>query len=270
MKSTVDTVDTATCNTLKSRAWSITWNNYSKEQLEWLFTYCEKICEKYTYQEEIGKEGTPHIQGALYYKNARSFKAVKDDFPVAIHIEAAKNWKALVNYCKKQDTKNGITVSSEVKPRFKFEIIDPLKEVELYDWQISIIEICKSPRENRKIWWFWEDQGCRGKTTLAKHICLNNNNALYVCGKSADMKYGVFQAVEEGIDISIIILDFTRSNEDHLGVYQGIEEIKNGIFYNTKYESKMCIFNSPHVICFANWKPKTERLSLDRWNIVEI
>jgi len=46
-----------------------------------------------------------------------------------------------------------------------------------------------------------------------------------------------------------------------------MEEIKNGIFFSNKYKGKMCLFNVPHMICFANFGPEKEKLSNDRWVI---
>ena len=49
-----------------------------------------------------------------------------------------------------------------------------------------------------------------------------------------------------------------------------IEEIKNGCFASSKYESKMVIMNSPHILCFANELPDTQKLSRDRWNLHDL
>ena len=40
---------------------------------------------------------------------------------------------------------------------------------------------------------------------------------------------------------------------------------------NTKYETGVKIFNSPHIICFANFPPDNlEQLSADRWIITNL
>ena len=49
-----------------------------------------------------------------------------------------------------------------------------------------------------------------------------------------------------------------------------LEQIKNGMIYSGKYEGGQCLFESPHIVIFANSKPEIENMSIDRWNIKEI
>ena len=57
--------------------------------------------------------------------------------------------------------------------------------------------------------------------------------------------------------------EFTRSQEQFVS-YQAIEEVKNGILFNNKYEAKMVVFNNPHVVVFSNFEPDYKALSSDR------
>uniref|UniRef100_UPI004049B2EE hypothetical protein n=7 Tax=Pseudomonadati TaxID=3379134 RepID=UPI004049B2EE len=63
--------------------------------------------------------------------------------------------------------------------------------------------------------------------------------------------------------------DIPRSQLDYLS-YTGIEEVKNGCFFSSKYESEMVLYNSPHIIVFANEEPTYHKLSSDRWNVVDL
>lgn len=86
------------------------------------------------------------------------------------------------------------------------------------------------------------------------------------------MKYGIIKYIEKhnGIAPKIILIDLPRTfNKDYLS-YSGIEEIKNGMFFNTKFESDMVIFNRPHIFVFSNGHPDVSNLSLDRWKINEL
>lgn len=260
MDDTVDTDGTPSRNT-KIRAWFGTWNSYPDDWRDII----TRSCDKYVAQPEVGASGNPHIQFAVYFKNARSFNSVKKLFQGA-HLEPAKNWGACKNYCKKSETKAGEGIDSENRIICR----DPLQEKELYEWQREICDIINSDADDRTIFWYWEPDGCQGKTTLAKHLCLMDSGILYMTGKAADIKYGVFQYVEEHKKgPRCVIIDLTRSTEGFVS-WQGIEEVKNGIFYNTKYECKMVMFDNPHVIIFANYKPEKDKLSSDRWKLKRI
>jgi hypothetical protein len=49
-----------------------------------------------------------------------------------------------------------------------------------------------------------------------------------------------------------------------------MENVKDGLFFSTKYESGMVRYNPPHVIVFANVPPDVTKMSADRWVIKEI
>jgi len=247
----------------KGRAWSITWNNHSSEDLAQLAQYCRVECSDFIMQEETGEAGTPHIQAALYFKNARHFNSIKEDLPKC-HIEMAKNWRALRQYCKKDNTRTG----ERIEHGF---VKDPLEGKVLRPFQKLVMDILETKPDNRKIHWFWEPTGNVGKTTLCKHICLKYDTAIFVSGKAADMKCAVAEMVKKNKAPTIVILGLSRSAEDFSGsLYQGLEELKDGIFFSGKYESGMVMYDSPHVLVFANWEPDLSKLSMDRWNVVDI
>lgn len=242
----------------KCRNWCLTINNFTEEEEEMV-----KKQEKYIYQEELGTENTKHLQILIWYKNAKHFNVIKRMFPRA-HIEKCNNKKASEKYCCKTESRVRGPYSNYINfPK------DPLKGKELYNWQKEIIEIIKGEPDERKIYWYYEKVGNRGKTSLAKHICLNNEDTIYISGKAKDMKYAITMRELENKKTKTCILDFARTRENYIS-YEGIEEIKNGIFFNTKYESKMIIMDTPHIIIFANYEPEIEALSLDRWVIREI
>lgn len=86
----------------KSRGWCLTINNFTEDDIEKIkLLKCE-----YCFQEETGENGTPHLQGMLYFKNARDFKQIKKIFETA-HIEKMKNKLASMKYCTKEETRTG-------------------------------------------------------------------------------------------------------------------------------------------------------------------
>lgn len=264
---THNTIDTPACNTKeRGRCWGPnTWNNYTEENYEFLKNWLQNNCEDFVMQREIGTNGTPHIQFCMKFKNARRFSALKKEFE-KVHFEKSKNFNATKNYCQKKDT--AIDVCDKKKTR---TVKDPLANKILYDWQLKLIELINTEPDDRTITWIYDENGNMGKTTLAKHLCLKYpNQALYISGKSADIKYGVTKFLEnEKNELRICLFDFVRSNENYFS-FEAIESIKNGIFYNTKYESTMVLYNPPHVICFSNFLPDLTKLSNDRWNIIDL
>lgn len=156
-------------------------------------------------------------------------------------------------------------------------IEDPLYGKELYEYQKYILDLLKEKPDDRKVYWFWEEDGNVGKSALVKHIYLNNKDHTVIAGgKGNDVRNQINMHVNgnekkgiAGKDLNIAILDISRTNEDYVS-YEVIEQIKNGLLYSGKYEGGICCFNSPHVIIFANFKPKEETLSADRWVIKEI
>lgn len=85
----------------KSRAYSFTINNYSDEDIQ-VVEDLAKDAQYLVYGLEVGKQGTPHIQGFVYFQFCRSFKALKQVLPRA-HIEQCKaSVLANADYCKKE------------------------------------------------------------------------------------------------------------------------------------------------------------------------
>jgi len=39
---------------------------------------------------------------------------------------------------------------------------------------------------------------------------------------------------------------------------------------NTKFETGLKVFNPPHIVVLANFPPREEKLSADRWKIYKI
>lgn len=246
-----------TKNRARGRNWCFTLNNYSQDNIN---TLTQLNCD-YVFQEETGENGTPHLQGVLIYKNAISFNSVKKIIPKG-HIEYCNNVKASIEYCQKEETRTGKIFKKITNDNVK----DPLDGKELYKFQKDILNILKHEPSERKIFWFWEQNGCAGKTSLAKSICLKNKNAMYLSGKGNDILYAVSQTKEKP---KIILMDIPRCAKDYVS-YNAIEKLKDGIFFSGKYESQQIIMNPPHIICFANKEPDVGMLSADRWVIREI
>lgn len=85
-----------TSNT-RSRSFCFTLNNYTEEEERYIQTW---ECDYLVYGREKGEEGTPHLQGLVKLKNAKSFASMKKLQPRA-HWEVCKSVPASIVYCKK-------------------------------------------------------------------------------------------------------------------------------------------------------------------------
>lgn len=54
----------------------------------------------------------------------------------------------------------------------------------------------------------------------------------------------------------IFILDIPRAVKMEEVPYRALEKIKDGVIISSKYEGRRIYFPHPHLICFANCKPK--------------
>jgi len=119
----------------------------------------------------------------------------------------------------------------------------------------------KEPTHPREIKWIVDKQGNNGKTFLSKYMQLQGA-VRFENGKSADLKKA-YNGQE------LVIFDLSRSQEDHIN-YEVMESIKNGTMFSGKYDSQSKLFDIPKVIVFANFYPNEEKLSADRWNIIDL
>jgi hypothetical protein len=246
---------------VRSRSWLCTWNNFPDD---WKDKILLSGAIDYAGQKEKGENAEKeHIQFAVRFENQIAFVSMQAMFEGA-HIEPAKNWCRAKQYCQKKETQVEAGIVSVEPPICK----DPLAGKAYRPLQQEIMDIIKEQPDDRSIHWFYDPEGNAGKTTIAKHICLKNKDAIYVNGKAGDMKYACMLQLKSN-DLKTVIIDLTRQIESFVS-YQGMEEIKNGIFFSTKYECGMCLFDNPHVIILANFYPDTRMLSADRWRIHEM
>lgn len=244
--------------------WFFTWNNYSEDDVKSIQVWADLHCNKAVIGREVGEEGTPHLQGCLELKRKMRFTALKKLWP-KVHWEETWNPERAQVYCRKEGNL-AVDFGGAVKAK------DPLAGKTLRDWQAVLLEEVSGEPDDRTIRWVWDAAGCTGKTTFAKHLCITRpREVLFLSGKGADVKYGV-QAVMSAPRPwapKVCIFHFTRSVEDYVS-YEAIEAVKDGIFFSTKYESGMVVFDTPHVICLANFPPDINKMSLDRWKVTDI
>jgi len=250
-------------NTKQSRVnqltkWCFTFNNYSKDDIEVLERRFRNITKKYVFQEEKGKCGTIHLQGAIWLKKKMRFSEF--DLDKKIHWEPMRNEKASEDYCKKSDTNNGGV--------YTFGFPKQIKIIEkLHAWQLELETLFHTEPDGRSIYWYWENKGGVGKSSFCKYMYVKHKAITIQGGKLADIMNIIFNIDMD--ETKMLIIDVPRNNGNNIS-YSAVECILNGMITNTKYETGIKVFNPPHVVVLCNYEPDLTKLSEDRWKIKEI
>jgi len=279
-----------------SKRWVCTFNHYATKCPEWRdkLTALIALCDVWAVQEEVGAvNGTPHLQMAFQFRRGvrpnelrpfgtRSRMAITSNEDGEVAELGAGDWWSKMRakgfeafrYCMKEETRapEGYRTWHGVpRPPRPLQVIEYR---ELRVWQKAIFDECTeyAARDDRVINWVWEPNGRVGKSFLVK--CMYDSDDFGVCvvgGRATDMLSSVSTYIEnhEGAGPDVIIVDIPRVNVGGIS-YQGIEGLKNGMFFNGKYESKDVRFNTPHIWVFANQPPQWQALSHDRWRVQEI
>lgn len=180
------------------RAWCFTLNNYTDEE-------CKKmsdLVDNSSVNRLIGgfeiapTTGTPHIQGAVVFRNQRSLNGVRRIFPRAMWSNMDKKWPAQVKYCSKEckvewrkNTEGGQGERTDIKAAIKM-IKDGAKFADVCEKHEALIRCagayklireqekadCPPPMERpMKVTILWGPAGT-GKTTRAS----KGNDSVYV------------------------------------------------------------------------------------------
>ncbi len=116
----------------RCRSWCFTLNNHTEKDISLISHLFEsyKII-KIIFQEEMGKNGTPHLQGVIQFKNQFLFSKLKEILPTA-HLEKCRSLKASIKYCSKEDTRSGIQFTYGVKKKELWQA--ELTQEEILEW----------------------------------------------------------------------------------------------------------------------------------------
>ena len=236
--------------------WSFTLNNYTESDISSIVLTFNAKAKFAIVGKEVGESGTPHLQGYVEFITKCRPLSLHTEFK-RFHWEKSKgDRQSNVDYC----SKDGMVGYTKGMPK-------PIKIItELYDWQLEIERLALTEPDDRTINWYWEPTGNRGKSAFVKYMIVKHK-VLYCCGaKYSDIMNLVFN--QDMDECSCVIFDIPRAYKNTIS-FAALESIKDGKVCNTKYETGVKVFNSPHVIVFSNFEPEldSDDLSVDRWNI---
>lgn len=257
--------------------------------------------------KENSTSGTPHLQGFCSFKERVRISSCKR-LSSRAHWEVARSVVRAIDYCKKEGdflelgdvphepqqgrrndlvlfksaVKNGVTDRKDLREAFSTVCAQYPGFVESYirdqheppvveshplrDWQQQLVDSTADEVNPRTITFVVDVEGNSGKSWLATYMETTLNKIVQVMkpGRYADMAYGYVEETE------VFILDCPRSKQGDYIQYDFLEAVKDGRMFSMKYESRMKRFKPPHVIVFMNQAPDMEKLSMDRYNIINI
>lgn len=139
---------------------------------------------------------------------------------------------------------------------------EDIKDWILKPWQQWLWDLLEGPVDDRAIYWIYDKKGGKGKSWFS-NLLLQEKDCFYSNGgKANDLLYAY--AGEP-----IVLFDYARDYETYVG-YGPMEQMKNGIFFSSKYSSQMKRFKVPHVIVFANFMIDKNKLSADRIHVIDV
>lgn len=248
--------------------WSATINNPNRALLDTWLQWLQEEADKWVFQLEEGEEGTPHFQMAVRWKTKKRLSTIKNMEEARGldlgHWEKAKEWEALVKYCQKNEGRLAGPWLHGV-PRIRERKALP----EAAGWQKEVLDMVMMEPDDRTVHWWWSDEGAIGKTTMCK-ILVRHHGAILVNGRTCDMACALNSYVQKWDNgPPIVVVNLSRGQGNRLS-YGGLEGIKDGLLFSSKYESTQIDIDSPHVFVFANEPPRYGELSEDRWDVRKV
>lgn len=135
----------------------------------------------------------------------------------------------------------------------------------LRDWQAKAIEMLKN-QNDRQILFVVDEEGGKGKSSLAKYIVERMDGCYLNGGKHHDLAH----AFSKNKDAEYIIFDMARNTTTEYWPYNMMEQLKNGMITSTKYDSTTIFTEWKKIIVLSNEEPDRSKLTQDRYHILKI
>ena len=200
-------------------AWCFKFNNWTSSIVQQFEDIIKKNCKIGFFNKEVGKSGTPHLQGYIeFLKKGRPLNL----FPDGAHWAKAKgNKDQNYKYCSKD------CVTADMTFNFGFKLKKTIKVIEvLRPWQQAIEDLFLEEPDDRTINWYYERTGNIGKSAFTKYMVVKHQALMCAGGKYSDIMNLVFN--QDMDECTGIIFDIPRDHRGNIS-YSSIESIKNGM-----------------------------------------
>jgi hypothetical protein len=289
----------------RAKNWCFTLNNYTPEDVDRLLQPIAGV-EYLIFGREVSSTGTPHLQGFVCFRSRKRLSQTLAVVGVA-HCTVTRSVEKSIEYCKKDDdfsevgippqpspqgtkkgnseieefkqsVKEGVTDVAELRelhsgvcaqfPKFVVQYLDDLRPKHavaahpLRLWQQELYGVLILPPDERLIEFVVDRTGNQGKSWFARYYTdMHDNAQIVIPGKKADMALTIRE------EAKVFFFDCPRSKQGEYIQYDFLEELKNGLIFSPKYESKIKKLATPHVVVLMNEHPDETKLSGDRYSV---
>lgn len=256
---------------------------------EWqriLYDLFMETCKHFMFQLECtnndGDENW-HFQCYVYLKDrtrpSTYAKVIRKKFPpnLALHVGYSSNngKEALKLYVMKKDSTYRLgpwsdkDVARTEDEKINVQLKAEYKDVVWKPFQARILDSIAGPINRRTINWLFHPQGNIGKTWLSNYLNIFYDYPVMTYSDSKRIIYLVTKTPRS----RCYIFDLTKAKPKDIGnqdLYCAMEQIKNGIIFNTFQSPCQFRMMPPHIWVFANVAPQIGMLSVDRWCVYHI
>lgn len=207
---------------------------------------------KWIIAKETGAGGYEHWQ--VRFDTSATFEELKSAFPTA-HIEKSTQW---CNYERKEGNFIQSDDTTDIR-RCRFGKLRPNQK--------RIIQQLRR-QSDRGITVVFDPRGGSGKSFLIRHLFETGRG--YYVPPTVSTVQGIIQYVASGYrGEPFILIDIPRSTKWSTQIFEGLEAIKDGLVYDTRYHAQMRDIWGVKVLVTTNTLPKLDALSADRWMILD-
>lgn len=189
-------------------------------------------------------------------------------------FEQLKEWcKALTTMPSERDLADAFPSLYGRYPKacFKFvELFGPsprlVESPVLRNWQRDLYQMLQAPADDRKIIFVVDDVGNTGKSWFIRFMLTQHPESCQrlSVGKRDDLAYAVDPSKH------MFLFDIPRGQSEYIQ-YSVLEQLKDGLIFSSKYESRNKVMASKsHVVVMTNEQPDLNKLSMDRYAIINI